>query len=178
MQAYKETTFKIFCHYDNLEYHRRLFFGRRKHKRYDYNIEDAEMMSIAQRMFPWFCHFRLCTEIFWLMDNTHCSPFICGKNGLNSLHIMAKQKEQTDLLKLIVSQKYEFFHPQIIGKKFNLVKALTFPDKVERNTAFHISAIHQNPKFFDDLVIYIVDHIQSTSISNEEDIKNMTPSEQ
>jgi hypothetical protein len=89
---------------------------------------------------------------------------------------MAKQKEQTDLLKLITSQNYEFFRPQIIGKKFNLVKALTFPDKIERNTPFHISAIHRNPKFFDDLVIKIMTHIQKTSISDEKDIEKMTPS--
>jgi hypothetical protein len=86
------------------------------------------------------------------MENVHCSPFVLGKTGFNAIHLIGKQQGYEKLLRLFCGFKYEFYKPYNIFSKFNLIEALTIPDRIGRNTVFHFSAIAKDKSFFNALL--------------------------
>lgn len=147
-EAYRGKTFYIFSHYDDLTLFRKKKLEIRSG--FGQEFEKAEMLYIAQQMFPWFCRFRFYSSVFWLMEHAHSSPFVLGKNGYNTLHLLAQQGGHADLLALFLSTQrtYEFWEPQDPRFTFSWQNAVLFPERTDRNNPLHLSVIQKDAAAF------------------------------
>lgn len=95
-KLYDKKKIAILSHFESLEYQK----------------SNYKASYYAQKLFPWFCQFRLYSEVFWMMEKFHCSPFVKAKSGYNTLHHLAQfpSIDFLDLLDLLLNKPdYEFY---------------------------------------------------------------------